>query len=82
MSGFFITRRKVDVKTSEPFGITLMSDLHIDSAHQSSGNQKELKAAQEMATGSSSAGTCLMPSCPATGRYTPGGLSAGASWAH
>ena len=48
MSGFFITRRKVDVKTSEPFGITLMSDLHIDSAHTNlAAIKKELKAAQE-----------------------------------
>ena len=48
MSGFFVTRRRVDKEWGEPLGITLMSDLHIDSAHTDlSAIRRELDEARE-----------------------------------
>lgn len=48
MSGFFITRRRVGTQINETLGITLMSDLHVDSAHTDLPTiKKELDLARE-----------------------------------
>ena len=48
MSGFFVTRRKVDTDINETLGITLMSDLHLDSAHTDiDAIRKELEEAKK-----------------------------------
>ena len=48
MSGFFVTRKRVPTGVNETLGITLMSDLHVDSAITNlSWIDKELREAKE-----------------------------------